>query len=65
MVLAQAISEAKPKELEALVAYVTGELELEGVEVQGEDRVKLDDAAMVSAIRAWAFMQLNSPDGDA
>jgi hypothetical protein len=65
MSLAQAISQADAKALADLAAYVAKEVALEGRPVAKEGEVDIDPEAVIAAMRAWAFMQIHQPDGDA
>ncbi|MEO0632547.1 MAG: hypothetical protein AAFY52_00255 [Pseudomonadota bacterium] len=58
MGLAQAISEAPENLLDDLAAYVTAECV---PSVDGTSVPSMDAAEIVSALKAWAYMNLNAP----
>ncbi|MEP6019043.1 MAG: hypothetical protein ABJ251_11260 [Paracoccaceae bacterium] len=64
MGLANAISAAKTRELSDLSAYVASEIEMEGVNVGEGDHRAIAPEAIAAALKAWAYMQQNSADGD-
>ncbi len=64
MTLASAISGATHHELEGLAAYVSGEIEMEGLDVAERKQVEVDPASIIAAMRAWAYMQQNQAGRD-
>ncbi|MEM6760536.1 MAG: hypothetical protein AAF601_13755 [Pseudomonadota bacterium] len=62
MGLAQAISEAPENLLDDLATYVMTECTQLGDDSAAEDA--LDTSEVVSALKAWAYMNMNAPGVD-
>ncbi|AVO37204.1 hypothetical protein [Pukyongiella litopenaei] len=62
MGLATAIRDAKPDELEKLGAFLIGEFRMQAANPVTDESAKVASTDIVSALGAWAYMQLNAQD---
>lgn len=63
MTLAQALSEAKGRELSGLAKYIASELTMEVLDLGEDTQVAIQPDAIENILKAWAFTQQNARDG--